>query len=115
MKRPAVWIFITVLMYVILPGKINAQNTDTNLVTKQLKSVEKFYSNNVADQSRLFNGIKYLPYRNQDHVGNGYYNTTELQKAYIRYDDVDFYDIPVLYDLHKDLLILRREDRKSVV
>ncbi|RZA03460.1 MAG: hypothetical protein EOP47_02875 [Sphingobacteriaceae bacterium] len=110
MKKPAVWIFITLLMYVILPGIIYAQNADTNLVVKQLKSTEQYYNNKITDQSRLFNGIKYLPYRNQDYVGNGYYNTTELQNAYIRYDDVDFYDIPVLYDLHKDLLILRRSN-----
>lgn len=110
MKKPAVWIFITVFMHVILPGTIYAQNTDTNLVSKQLKIAGQYYTSKIADQSRLLNGIKYLPYRNQDYTGNGYYNTTELQKAYIRYDDVDFYDIPVLYDLHKDLLILRRRD-----
>ena len=110
MKKPAVWIFITVFMHVILPGTIYAQNTDTNLVSNQLKIAGQYYSSKIADQSRLLNGIKYLPYRNQDYTGNGYYNTTELQKAYIRYDDVDFYDIPVLYDLHKDLLILRRRD-----
>jgi hypothetical protein len=110
MKRPAVWIFITVFMHVIFPCTIYAQNTDTNLVSKQLKSAGQYYINKIADQSRLLNGIKYLPYRNQDYTGNGYYNTTELQKAYIKYDDVDFYDIPVLYDLHKDLLILRRRD-----
>jgi hypothetical protein len=110
MKKPAVWIFITVFMHIILPGTISAQNTDTNLVVKQLKSAGQYYTNKLVDQSRLLNGIKYLPYRNQDYTGNAYYNTTELQKAYIRYDDVDFYDIPVLYDLHKDLLILRREN-----
>jgi len=110
MKRPAAWIFITVFMHVILPCTIYAQNADTNLVSKQLKSAAQYYTNKIIDQSRLLNGIKYLPYRNQDYTGNGYYNTTELQRAYIRYDDVDFYDIPVLYDLHKDLLILRRRD-----
>lgn len=110
MKKPAVWIFITVFMHVILPSTIYAQNTDTNLVSNQLKIAGQYYTSKIADQSRLLNGIKYLPYRNQDYTGNGYYNTTELQKAYIRYDDVDFYDIPVLYDLHKDLLILRRRD-----
>ena len=110
MKRSPVWIVITALMQVMLTGTIYAQNTDTALVAQQLKSTKQFYTIQIGDQSRLLNGIKYLPYRNQDYVGNGYYNTTELQKAYIRYDDVDFYDVPVLYDLHKDLLILKKRD-----
>src|SRR5688572_25128265 len=104
MKKSAVWMGITALMEIILTGTIYAQSIDTTLVSKQLKNVNQYYTNKVVDQSRLLNGIKYLPYRNQDYVGNAYYNTTDLQRAYIRYDDVDFYDIPVLYDLHKDLL-----------
>lgn len=110
MKKSPVWIFITALMQVILTGTIYAQITDTALATQQLKSATQFYTKQIGDQSRLLNGIRYVPYRNQDYVGNGFYNTTELQNAYIRYDDADFYDIPVLYDLHKDLLILKKRD-----
>jgi hypothetical protein len=110
MKKKRIRIYITALVQVIFASTTYAQITDSTLVTQQLKNTAQSYTNQIGDQSRLFNGIKYLPYRNQDYVGNGYYNTTALQKAYIRYDDADFYDVPILYDLHKDLLILKRRD-----
>jgi hypothetical protein len=110
MKKKRIRIFITAFVQVIFAGAIYAQSTDSILVTQQLKNTAQFYTNQIGGQSRLLNGIKYLPYSNKDYVGNGYYNTTTLQKAYIRYDDADFYDVPILYDLHKDILILKRRD-----
>jgi hypothetical protein len=101
---------LMVFMQIAFTGIIYAQNTDSSLVIQQINSTVKYYNNKIADQSRLLNGIKYLPYKNQNYVGHAYYNIAGFQIAYLNYDSVDFYDVPVLYDVHKDILIIKTQD-----
>jgi hypothetical protein len=109
MKKSYTRLYITMLVQLIFVGSIYAQSTDTDstLLIQQLKNSKNYYYLQLGDQSRLLNGIKYVPYKNQYYVGHAYFLTSDLQNAGFSYDGTEFYDVPVLFDIYKELLVTK--------
>ncbi len=109
MKKIYTWLCGTVLIQLMFVGAIYAQSTgtDSTLLIQQLKNSKNYYYLQLGDQSRLLNGIKYVPYKNQYYVGHAYFLASDLQNASITYDDTEFYNVPVLFDIYKELLVIK--------
>jgi len=72
------------------------------------------YNKQIGWQSRLFNGIKYVEYK-PGYRGNAYYQSGEFQNATLHYDDVDLYDVPILYDLYREMVVIKYAGDTSYV
>jgi len=103
MKRAFYIIFLSALFNFLLANSTYAQ-TDTLLLTP-LKSAKLNFTQQLGFQSRLFNGVKYPEYKTA-YVGNAYYLSSGFQNAYLHYDDADFYNVPILFDIYKNLVII---------
>ena len=104
MKKYHIRVLITAIAQVILTGSIYAQGPDP--AAQALANSRSAYSNKIGYQSRLFNGIKYVDYA-AGFTGNAYYATNEFQNATLHYDGSDFYNIPVLYDLYREMVVVK--------
>ena len=117
MRKTYIRIFIAVFMVVIFADGTYAQSTvtDSVLAAQQLKNSKTYYNDHIADQSRLLNGIKYVPYKPQSYVGNAYYLTSDLQNAYLNYDGADLYNVPVVFDLYRNLIVIKDQEGSGYV
>jgi hypothetical protein len=104
MKNKSIRLIIIVLAQVILATAIYAQGS--NAAAQALANNKANYSRRIGNQSRLLNGIKYVDYPD-GYTGNAYYLTAEFQNANLRYDGADFYNIPILYDLYREMVVVK--------
>jgi len=108
MKKQGVLVVLTVFAQLILACNIYAQSAapDSVPAKQALASSRINYTRQIAFQSRLLNGIKYVEYP-AGYTGNAYYQTGEFQNASLHYDDADFYNVPILYDLYKEEVVVK--------
>ena len=64
-----------------------------------------YYNTFIDRQSRLYNGIDHLGYSLKI-KGHAYFETSELRKGNVVYDGMSFTNVPMLYDLLKDQLVI---------
>jgi len=64
------------------------------------------YNPFIEKQSRLYNGIEHLGYAFKI-KGHAYFQVRELQTGSVVYDGLEFVNVPMLYDLLKDQVIVQ--------
>jgi hypothetical protein len=89
---------------VFIPGKAqNRVNTPANLPV--IVKAGDVYNPFIEKQSRLYNGIEHAGYSIKI-KGHAYFIQKELQTGTVVYDELEFANVRMLYDLHKDQLIV---------
>lgn len=101
------WKLLLSCICVIFSSEIYAQQTNTDSATRAalIRNTVDIYKNAVADNSSLFNGTEYIGYVARP-TGHPFFETQKMQLANVYYDGVLFRDIPILYDLVNDQLII---------
>lgn len=87
------------------PGK--AQNNMTaSAASPVIVNAGDVYNPFIASQSRLYNGTEHLGYsiRIKSHA---YFLQKELAKGTVVYDELEFANVPMLYDLFKDQVVVQ--------
>ena len=79
---------------------------DSNVYTAKLNSIELYYQS-LGHQSPIYNGSEYVAYPGFIEEGHVFFETNSFVKATVGFDGMVFHDIPVLYDLLKDQLIIQ--------
>lgn len=70
-------------------------------------SLKKFYLEQIGDRSFLYTGDEYRPHR-LGIKGSPFLGSLEMQKATLNYNGVTYPDIPVLYDLVRQKIVINR-------
>lgn len=102
-------LFTTASFTMVFMSNIYAQsrpNEISDAAAIVLATSKKAYAENIGYQSRLFNGIKFTDYPVANYIGNAYWVTNEFQNANLHYNDADFYNIPILYDIHREIIVI---------
>lgn len=96
--------FLALLPGLLLTLTLTAQySSDSSKL--QLDPVTIYYES-LGEQSPLYSGREYIHYAPFIKVGHPYFKTTDFAKARIRFEGLLFDDAMLLYDIHKDKLIL---------
>jgi hypothetical protein len=87
-----------------------AHQDDTLRQHLMTANMDNFYNKAIGRQSRLYNGFAYqLVTINSP--GNAYFkDSTRLATGNVKYGGILYRNIPLLYDIYKDLLISRTEN-----
>jgi hypothetical protein len=72
------------------------------------------YNPFIEKQSRLYNGVEHLGYAYKI-KGHAYFLQRELSIGTIEYDELEFANVPMIYDLLKDQVIIQHLDGFSKV
>ncbi|MCC6289755.1 MAG: hypothetical protein IT249_17905 [Chitinophagaceae bacterium] len=89
------------------PAFSQEQNTDSALVAGQQKNTIQLYYNSLDFQSGLYNGSEYIVYVHLLKDGHPYLDTTTLTNGTVFYDGMLYSNVPMLYDIVKDELIVQ--------
>ncbi len=108
------WLRVTTLflLYVILSNMAEAQGLSNDSLKNypDLAYTVHLYYTSAGENSHLYTGYEYMT---PDHriKGNPYFLTDILTPANIFYDRTLYQNIPVLYDMERDLVVINRLDQ----
>lgn len=72
------------------------------------------YNPFIHKQSRLYNGIEHLGYSIRI-KGHAYFLANKLQNGTVVYDELEFANVPMLYDLSKDQVVIQHLNNYSKI
>ena len=92
----------------VFPGFIHGQQAaDTSIAMQQQKNALTLYYNALDIQSGLYNGSEYIVYVSLLKDGHPYLDTAQLTTGSVFYDGLLYQNVPMLYDIVKDELIVQ--------
>lgn len=115
MKKP----IISALAFGLLPlffmsssyaQKVSADSTVSSYVESYVVSN---YNKGIGQQSRLYNGIEYVPYSPLIKNNANFHDLKEMVTGAVMFDGYTFNNVPMLYDLNKDLLVVQLYNKIS--
>lgn len=98
---------ISLLLVTLIIFKVNAQtiNPDNQGEKTAAQNLESYFNIAIKQQSKLFNGAFYEFYLPRI-TGSAYFKeSSEFTKGSVLYDGFLYQDVPLLYDLYRDLVI----------
>ncbi|MFT3746863.1 MAG: hypothetical protein QM768_01035 [Agriterribacter sp.] len=104
-------IFIFFFFYAVIPVISQGQNADSVLAAQQQKNPVQLYYNSLDIQSGLYNGSEYIVYVHLLKDGHPYLDTTKLTDGAVFYDGMLYRNVPMLYDIVKDELIVQHYNK----
>ncbi|MFT3705650.1 MAG: hypothetical protein QM802_24995 [Agriterribacter sp.] len=106
--------FTTLIFF--LPQSLKSQmQADTALLNLQKKNAVNIYYQSLQIQAGIYNGSEYVPYVNTLKEGHPYFDTTAILKGSVLYDGMQYNDIPMLYDIITDQLIIQHYNKVFLV
>ncbi|MFT2009483.1 hypothetical protein ACMA1I_12465 [Pontibacter sp. 13R65] len=97
-----------------LPGQAvlaQTQPKDTAFVQAAISQAVGAYRNAIGNSAHLYTGIEYFDYRKYLREGHQFLVTDELVKGDVVYEGILYEQVPLLYDIVKDELIVKLESR----
>jgi hypothetical protein len=108
------WLFLPafLLFSLIHPIKAPAQalSVDSLKNSQDLSYPITLYFSSIGENAHIYNGYEYMTPDSRI-KGSPYFLTDGMVPANIYYDDAYYKDIPVLYDVVRDLVVLNRLDQ----
>jgi hypothetical protein len=80
--------------------------SDSNFQKASSNAIDIYYQA-LGDQAPLYNGSEYIEYTSILQEGHPFFETNVFVKGSIRFDGMDFLDVPMLYDMIKDQVIIQ--------
>jgi len=99
--------FFYILLICIASKHVAAQNAgDTTLRENALQAINTYYRN-LGEESPLYNGSEYIEYAYTLQEGHPFFQVAEFMSGNINLEGMIFRDVPMLYDIIKDQLIIQ--------
>lgn len=103
--------FALIICFVIVQVLAKAQNSIQDTATTAIIAhAGDVYNPFIEKQSRLYNGIEHQGYSFKI-IGHAYFQEKELQTGTIVYDELEFTNVPMLYDLLKGQVVVQHFNR----
>ncbi len=107
-------VFFIFLFFISIPS--HAQHiADTAMLRLQKNNAINLYYQSLQQQSGLYNGSEYVQYINLLKEGHPYFDTSVLTNGRVYYDRMAYSNVPMLYDIIKDELIIQHYNKVFLV
>lgn len=83
-----------------------SENEDSVLYTKAVSNAKKVYWQYLSPSATLYNGPEYVDYVYSLKDTHPFFETNSLKNGSVLYDGVLFKDVPVMYDIVKDQVVI---------
>ena len=97
------------MLYWVVSANFCALGQERNTDNLQLHQTEvnmvNGFNKAIGQQSRLFNGPAYISYNFNSKTNANFKDTTAFNIGTVNYDGIVYTNVPLMYDLHRDLLI----------
>ncbi|MDP9230846.1 MAG: hypothetical protein M3O67_09280, partial [Bacteroidota bacterium] len=112
MKTSVIFV-IVLLLYVRLSGQ--GLQPDSSSSLPAFKSIVDFYNKSLSEQLHLYNGKEYKDYPYQFNEGHPYFLSNNWSKGTLNYDGEHYEEVPMLYDVVQDELVILHFDNRSKI
>jgi hypothetical protein len=99
--------FFYILLICIFSQHATAQNADDTTLRKNALNAINAYYQTLGEESPLYNGSEYLEYAYTLQEGHPFFLSTNFVNGNVNLDGMIFLDVPMLYDIIKDQLIIQ--------
>jgi len=107
-----------VLFLILLCSAVFVQNVavgESKIVDSTQENALKLnmanvYNKAIGQQSALYNGPAYIPYKFVSKTNANFNDTTSFSNGKVNYDGIVYTDAPLMYDLNKNLLLSHLRD-----
>jgi hypothetical protein len=99
--------FFILLAYIFLQNAAGQMVISDSDIQKAASNAINVYYRSLGDQSPLYNGSEYIEYASIFQEGHPFFESAVFVKGSIRFDGMDFQDVPMLYDMIKDEVIIQ--------
>jgi hypothetical protein len=96
-----------ILLICIFSQHLTAQNADDTTLRKNALNAINAYYQTLGEESPLYNGSEYLEYAYTLQEGHPFFLSTNFVNGNVNLDGMIFRDVPMLYDIIKDQLIIQ--------
>ena len=104
-----------ILLLFISSYSIAQSVDDTDMLQLQKTNAIGLYYQSLQHQSGLYNGSEYVQYINLLKEGHPYFDTSALTNGKVYYDGLVYRDVPMLYDIITDELIVQHYNKVFLV
>jgi hypothetical protein len=98
--------FFYILLTCILSQHTTAQDADDTTVHENALNAISAYYQNLGEESPLYNGSEYIEYAYTLQEGHPFFQLATFVNGNVNLDGMVFRDVPMLYDIVKDQLII---------
>ncbi|WP_187264305.1 hypothetical protein [Pontibacter beigongshangensis] len=104
--------FFCVLASILVhPAAAQVQKQDTAFVQAATAQAVQAYRNSIGRHAHLYTGKEYFDYRKYLREGHQFWETDEFRKGAVQYEGIWYEQVPMLYDIVKDELLIQLENR----
>ena len=100
---------LVIVIFILIAGQVRAQTTTTDNAGSDQINITRLadaYNNAIGQQSRLYNGPDYEAYSPLI-KGNAYFlDVNKFIPGTVTYDGLFFKDVPMMYDLNKNVVVI---------
>lgn len=112
MKTPLIFV-IVLLLYTRLSAQGLQPDSSSSLPV--FKNIVDFYNKSLSEQLHLYNGKEYKEYPYQFNEGHPYFLSGNWSKGTLSYDGKVYEEVPMLYDVVQDELVILHFDNRSKI
>jgi hypothetical protein len=105
MKKFLIGSFYTMLL--VWSTRSQAQTASADSSATAASRLSQRYSQGLRFESRLYNGPEYVNYVKRYVAGHQFFESAETQPATVEYGGSTYHNVPLRYDLVRDLLVLQ--------
>lgn len=105
---------VSIILFSIAKPVQSQHTTDTAITVQKANAVNVYYQS-LQQQSGLYNGSEYVQYTTTLKEGYPYFDTTILVRGTVFYDSLLYNDVPMLYDIIRDELIIQHFNKVFMV
>ncbi|NHA07461.1 hypothetical protein G7092_26920 [Mucilaginibacter sp. HC2] len=99
-------VIVTILFFITKQTLGQTLSADTSEQRIAMTHIADAYNTAIGQQSRLYNGVEYEPY-NPGIRGNAYFqDINKFTPGTVTYDGLFFKDVPMMYDLNKNVVVV---------
>jgi len=99
--------FVYILLICGLSQHVTAQNADDTTLRENALNAIGVYYQNLREESPLYNGSEYIEYAYTLQEGHPFFQVVNFINGNVNVDGMIFHDVPMLYDIVKDQLIIQ--------
>lgn len=99
--------FVYILLICGLSQHVTAQNADDTTLRENALNAIGVYYQNLGEESPLYNGSEYIEYAYTLREGHPFFQVVNFINGNVNVDGMIFHDVPMLYDIVKDQLIIQ--------
>jgi hypothetical protein len=96
-----------ILLICILSQRATAQDADDTTLHENALNAIGIYYENLGQESPLYNGSEYIEYAYTLQEGHPFFQIASFVNGNINLDGMIFRDVPILYDIVKDQVIIQ--------